>query len=42
MLAIKLAVMTIGILIAFGLLGEFSKGELTTLRALVRRDPSTP
>jgi O-antigen/teichoic acid export membrane protein len=40
MLAIKLAVMTIGILIAFGLLGEFSKRELTTLRALVRRDPS--
>jgi O-antigen/teichoic acid export membrane protein len=42
MLAIKLAVMTIGILIALGLLGEFSKVELTTLRALVRRDPSTP
>jgi O-antigen/teichoic acid export membrane protein len=41
MLVVKLVVMSIAIIVAFGLLGEFTKAEVTTLRALVRRDPWT-
>jgi O-antigen/teichoic acid export membrane protein len=41
MLPVKLVMMSVAILLAFGLLGEFSKVELTTVRALVRRHPST-
>jgi hypothetical protein len=41
MLVVKLVVMSIAILLAFALLGEFSRAELITLRALVRRDSST-
>jgi O-antigen/teichoic acid export membrane protein len=37
MLPIKLLVMSSGILLGFCLLGEFTKAELTVLRALVRR-----
>jgi len=41
MLVVKLVVVSVAILLAFALLGEFSRAELITLRALVRRDSST-
>jgi hypothetical protein len=38
---VKLPLMSIMILLAFGLLGEFSAVELTALRAVVRRQALT-
>ena len=41
-LVIKLVVLSLGIPVAFGLLGEFTKAEIMTLRALMRRGPWMP
>jgi hypothetical protein len=41
LLLVKLPLMSIVILLAFGLLGEFSAVELAALRAVVRRQALT-